>query len=194
MTAEVLRAAGLGLRTKRGPVFEGLTLDVPAGSVVALCGPAGSRRSMALLALAGRAATTSGSLVVAGATAMPAIRRLVAVARIGGAVELEPDLTVGDLVRERRLFGARGEAPAFDPHAVVGDLPALDALLLAVALAAMEEPAVVVVDDVDLGLDDADRAAAWESLVAAGLTVVATAAQPPAGVAVIMMGSIPCAS
>ncbi len=190
----MLRAAGLGLRTKGGQVFDGLSLDLAAGSVAALCGPAGSGRSMALLALSGRAATTSGSLVVGGATALPAIRRLVAVARIGGAVELEPDLTVGDLVRERRLFGARGEAPPLDQRAVVGDLPALDALLLAVALAAMEEPAVIVVDDVDLGLDDADRAAAWGSLLASGLTVVATAAQPPAGAAVTMMGSIPCAS
>lgn len=190
----MLRAAGLGVRTARGPVFEGLTLDVPAGKVVALCGPAESGRSMALLALSGRAATTAGSLVVAGATARGAIRRLVVVARIGGAVELEPDLTVGDLVRERRLFGARGEAPPFDPAAVVGDLPALDALLLAVGLAAMEEPAVVVVDDVDLGLDDADRAAAWAHLTGSGLTVVATAAQPPAGVAATMMGTVPCAS
>lgn len=149
---------------------------------------------MALLALSGRAATTSGSLVVAGTTALPAIRRLVAVARIGGAVELEPGLTVGDLVRERRLFGARGDAPTADPHAVVGDLPALDALRLAVDLAAMEQPAVVVVDDVDLGLDDVDRAAAWASLAASGLTVVAAAAQPPAGVAVTQMRTVPCAS
>ena len=174
----MLRAAGLGVRTARGPVFEGLTLDVPAGKVVALCGPAGSGRSMALLALSGRAATTAGSLVVAGATARGAIRRLVVVARIGGAVELEPDLTVGDLVRERRLFGARGG---------VGTT-------ITVGLAAMEEPAVVVVDDVDLGLDDADRAAAWAHLTGSGLTVVATAAQPPAGVAATMMGTVPCAS
>jgi ABC-2 type transport system ATP-binding protein len=188
----VLRAAGLSLRTKRGPVFDDLTLDVPAGSVAALCGPAGSGRSMALLALAGRAATTGGELAVAGVTALGVIRRLVSVARIGGAVELEPDLTVGDLVRERRLLGARGDAPEWKARSgdLVGDLPDLDALLLAVALAAMDRPAVIVVDDVDLRLDDADRAAAWAALdavAAEGPAVVASAVQPPAGAAVTML-------
>lgn len=53
---------------------------------------------------------------------------------------------------------------------------------------------MIVVDDVDLGLGDADRATAWAELAGSGLTVVATAAQPPAGVAAIMMGTVPCAS
>jgi ABC-2 type transport system ATP-binding protein len=201
----VLRASGLGLRA----VFTDLTLEVPAGAVVALCGPAGSGRSMALLALAGRAATTEGELLVGGATRSAEIRRLVAVARIGGAVELEPDLTAGDHIRERTLLGGVSDR---DPGGLLGpfrdvagtpvrDLSRLDVLLLSVALAAMDDPAVLVVDDVDLGLDDADRARAWTALLrvaADGPAVVAAATEPApavaAGIAVTRLGGVACAS
>lgn len=168
----VLRANRLGLRGHRGWVFRDLDLTVPAGAVAAVCGRAGSGRSMALLALSGRAVPTEGVLMVDGAVERPAIRRRAAVARIGGAVALEPDLRVRDHVRERRLLGATGNVDwpatalglALQPDTVVADLGALDALLCAVALAVMDMPAVVVVDDVDLGLDDDERALAWQRL------------------------------
>ncbi|MFC4950645.1 ATP-binding cassette domain-containing protein [Pseudonocardia sp. GCM10023141] len=192
----VLRAESLGLRTRRGWVFRDLTLAVPAGGVAALCGAAGSGRSMALLALSGRATTSAGTLDVAGAVAPAVIRTRVAVARIGGAVELEPDLRMADHISERRLLGATGpiDGPAdalgvtLRPGAVVGDLGGLDALLFAVALAAMDRAAVIVVDDVDLGLDDRDRDLAWQALHRLsehGVAVVAAAAEAPRTGAVV---------
>lgn len=186
----VLRANGLGLRGRQGWVFRDLTVSVPAGAVAVIRGRAGSGRSMALLALSGRAVATEGLLMVDGAFERPAIRRRVAVARIGGAVGLEPDLRVRDHVRERTLLGATGNVDwpatalglALRPDAVVADLTALDALLCAVALAVMDRPAVVVVDDVDLGLDDAECALAWQRLhrlAEHGPAIVASAASAP---------------
>lgn len=186
----VLRANGLGLRGRHGWVFRDLNLTVPTGAVAAVRGRAGSGRSMALLALSARAVATEGTLMVDGATERSAIRGRVAVARIFGAVQLEPHLRVRDHVRERTLLGATGNVDwpatalglALRPDAVVADLSALDALLCAVALAVMDRPAVVVVDDVDLGLDDAERTVAWQRLhrlADHGPAIVASAVEAP---------------
>ncbi|MEJ3656292.1 ATP-binding cassette domain-containing protein [Actinomycetes bacterium KLBMP 9759] len=185
----VLTAAGLGVRTRRGWVFRDLTMAVRLGEVVALCGPAGSGRSTALLALAGRAGPTTGELVVGGAIAAQEIRRRVALARVGEAVELEPDLRVADMVAERRMLGATGRVARYaavlgvvlQPHERVGDLSPLDAVLFAVVLAAMQRPLIVVVDDLDAGLGPDDRLAAWDAmaqLAAHGPSVVATTTMP----------------
>ncbi len=185
----MLTAAGLGVRTRRGWVFRDLTMAVRLGEVVALCGPAGSGRSTALLALAGRAGPTTGELVVGGAIAPQEIRRRVALARVGEAVELEPDLRVADLVAERRMLGATGQVAryaavlgvALQSQQRVADLPPLDAVLFAVVLAAMQRPLIVVVDDLDAGLDPDDRLEAWAAmgqLAAHGPSVVATTTAP----------------
>src|SRR5882757_4798891 len=102
---ELIRAEQFGLRTRRGWVFRDVELSLTAGSVTAITGPAGSGRSMLLLTLAGRAKPTTGRLVVAGQERRPDIRQLVAVARITGAVELEPELHVIDHIREAELLG-----------------------------------------------------------------------------------------
>ncbi|NMH99138.1 ATP-binding cassette domain-containing protein [Pseudonocardia acidicola] len=162
-----LRTEGLGLRTRHGWVFTDVTVELPAGGLLSVHGPAGSGRSMLLLALAGRAATTAGRLTVDGAERPAAIRRRVAVARIGGAVDLEPGLRVADHIRERRLLTGAPVTDLDEAVAVlgltlprtdrVGDLLAVDAVLFAVALATMGRPALIVVDDVEAGLPAADR-------------------------------------
>jgi ABC-type branched-subunit amino acid transport system ATPase component len=100
----LVRADGLGLRTRRGWVFRGVDLALAAGSVIALAGEAGSGRSMLLLALAGRARPTAGTLTVAGEGHRAHIRRSVAVARITASIELELELRVADHVREAALL------------------------------------------------------------------------------------------
>jgi ABC-2 type transport system ATP-binding protein len=184
----VLVADRLGLRTPRGWVFRDVTASLPAGGVLSVHGPAGSGRSMLLLALAGRAALTTGALVVAGARGA-AVRRQAAIAHIGGAVELEPELTVADAVRECRLLGGRPDLDAAAerlglrarPADLVGELPAVEVLLLELALAASTGAALVVVDDVERGLAPAGRtrAAAAVAAVAADGTAVVTAGTDP---------------
>ncbi|MFE6225661.1 ATP-binding cassette domain-containing protein [Streptomyces sp. NPDC057854] len=65
----------------------------------------------------------------------------------------------------------------------VRDLERLEALRLSIALALMGRPRVLGVDDTDLKLSDADRAAAWallRSVAAAGTTVLAVCSEAPA--------------
>jgi len=178
---ELIRAEQLGLRTKRGWVYQGIDLALTTGSVTAITGPAGSGRSMLLLTLAGRAKPTTGRLVIAGQERRSDIRQLVAVARITGAVELEPELHVIDHIREAELLGNHDYRSAakdlgldVDPTAVVGELATDDTVLLAVALALAARPEVLVVDDVDIAATPTQQRRIWTALRAAGTTVIAT--------------------
>lgn len=185
----MIEATGLGLRTRRGWVFRDVDLALPAGSVAAIAGPAGSGRTMLLLTLAGRARPSTGELRVDGATSRPDLRRRVAVARATGAVELDADLTVGDSRREAGLLchGAdldRAEELVgldLDGTTLVGDLAQDDRALFALALAAATRPAAVVLDDVDLHTTPAQQRRIWAALRAVaddGTTAVASTAAP----------------
>lgn len=182
----MIEATGLGLRTRHGWVFRDVDLTVPAGEVAAVVGPSGSGRTMLLLALAGRAKPTTGSLRVGDATSRPDLRRLVTVARATGAVELDPDLTVGDSRREAGLlfYGADLDQAEdlvgldVDSATVIGDLAADDRALFALALAASSRPAALVLDDVDLHTTPAQQHRIWAALHAVagtGIAVVASA-------------------
>jgi ABC-2 type transport system ATP-binding protein len=178
---ELIRAEQLGLRAKRGWVYQGIDLALTAGSVTAITGPAGSGRSMLLLTLAGRAKPSAGRLIVAGQERRSGIRQLVAVARITGAVELEPELHVIDHIREAELLAQRDYRWAagkigldVDPTAVVGELATDEAVLLAVALALAGRPRALVVDDIDIAATPTQQRRIWTALRAAGTTVIAT--------------------
>jgi ABC-type branched-subunit amino acid transport system ATPase component len=178
---ELIRAEQLGLRTRRGWVFRDVELSLAAGSVTAIAGPAGSGRSMLLLTLAGRAKPTTGRLVVAGQEQRPEIRRLVAVARVTDAVELEPEMHVVDHIREADVLGHHDYRWAagvigldVDPTAVVAELATDDAVLLAAALALAGRPKALVVDDVDIAATPAEQRRIWTALRAADTTVIAT--------------------
>ncbi|WP_435856009.1 ATP-binding cassette domain-containing protein [Streptomyces physcomitrii] len=100
----------LGLRGPRGWAFRGVTLDAPAGSLIALEGPSGSGRTCLLLALTGRMRTTEGTARIAGLR-LPkqpaALRRISALGHTPGVAELEPALTVAEHLRERALLQRR---------------------------------------------------------------------------------------
>jgi ABC-2 type transport system ATP-binding protein len=181
----MIEATGLGLRTRQGWVFRDVDLALPAGSLAAVAGPAGSGRTMLLLTLAGRAKPSTGELRVGETTSRSDIRRQVAVARATGAVELDPDLTVGDSRREAGLlfYGPdldRAEKLVgldLDAATLIGDLAPDDAALFALALAASAQPAAVVLDDVDLRATPDQQRRVWAALAAvaeAGTTVVAS--------------------
>jgi ABC-type multidrug transport system ATPase subunit len=183
--AGMIEATGLGLRTRQGWVFRDVDLTVPEGAVAAIAGPAGSGRTMLLLTLAGRAKPSTGELRVADAVSRADIRGRVSVARATGAVELDPDLTVGDSRREAGLlfYGAdldwaeKLTGLDLDGTTLIGDLASDDAALFAVALAAAARPAAVVLDDVDLHVTPDQQRRIWSGFTAvaeAGITVVAS--------------------
>ncbi|MGH3314175.1 MAG: ATP-binding cassette domain-containing protein, partial [Streptomyces sp.] len=101
---------GFGLEGPRGPVFGGIDLDAPPGSLVALAGPSGSGRTCLLLALTGRMRTTAGHARV-GRHRLPgqlaAVRRISALGAVPGVTDLEPALTVAEQLRERVLLRRR---------------------------------------------------------------------------------------
>jgi ABC-2 type transport system ATP-binding protein len=181
----MIEATGLGLRTRQGWVYRDVDLSLPAGSLAAIAGPAGSGRTMFLLTLAGRAKPSTGELRVGDALNRADIRAHVLVARATGAVELDPDLTVGDSRREAGLlfYGAdldwaeRLVGIQLDGTTLIGDLAPDDAALFAVALAASARPAALVLDDVDAHATSDQQRRVWAALAAvaeAGITVVAS--------------------
>ena len=91
----------------------------------------------------------------------------------------------------RRRVDAALEAAGFDPGAsakglrtAVRDLDRLESLRFSVTLALIGRPRLLAVDDTDLKLSAADRAAAWDllrSVAAAGTTVLAVCSEAPNG-------------
>jgi ABC-2 type transport system ATP-binding protein len=198
----MIEATGLGLRTRQGWVYRDVDLSLPAGSVAAIAGPAGSGRTMLLLTLAGRAKPSTGELRVGGVRDRAGIRARVLVARATGAVELDPDLTVGDSRRETALlchdadpgWGERLVGLRLDGTTLIGDLAPDEGALFAVALAAAARPAALVLDDVDAHTTPEQQRRVWAALAdvaEAGITVVASTidAGPAGGALVHELGS-----
>ena len=184
MADEVLVAEGLGARTRRGWVFRDVDLAVAAGDLVTVAGAARSGRTSLLLALAGHFRTTEGS-----------VRRLAkpALGFVAGVNEPEPGLTVAEHAEERLvLLGRASWSPRrrrrqalellagvpLQPDTLGRDLDRLGAHLLALALARIGEPGIILADDVDSGLSEVERATLREALTGTGAAVVVTAREP----------------
>ena len=134
-----------------------------------------------MLALTGRMGITAGMLAIAGrklADSASEIRALTSVARIGNTIGPEPALTVNESVDESCLLDnvnmAEGRlrfaeaCTALDltvePSLLIGDVGGERATLLAVALACVRISAVIVVDDIDRGVDIATQHRIVEAL------------------------------
>ena len=203
MSGVEIAAERLGVDGARGAVFAGVDLHAPPGGLVAVAGPGGSGRTSLLLTLAGRMRHHHGSARV-DRHPLPAeaaaARRLVTVARATGAVELQERWRVQEAIdlqealRGRRV-DAREAAATLDACGVtargeqrIEALSAAQRTRLALALAWLEAPPAVVVDDLDRGVDGPAERELWQllrTLAARGTTVVAstTDAAPASGLA-----------
>ncbi|MEV6315090.1 ATP-binding cassette domain-containing protein [Streptomyces sp. NPDC051776] len=95
----------------------------------------------------------------------------------------------------QRLIDAALEAAGLDldalpkgPRTVVRDLERLESLRLSVALALIERPSLLAVDDTDMKLSDDERDQAWAMLRAVaegGTTVLAVCSEAPDGAVVV---------
>jgi ABC-2 type transport system ATP-binding protein len=184
-------------RGPMGPAFQAVDLEAEPGSLVAVTGPGGSGRSSLLLALAGRLRLVAGELAVGGyrlPMRSAAVRRLVAVARVRPAIDLDQRLRLQELLGEPYLTAPRDASTAsiaaalsllrIDPprDALLADLHPAEQTLLACVLAVATEPGAIVIDDVDQGLEPGDVPWVWRALravVGTGCTVVASASAPP---------------
>jgi ABC-2 type transport system ATP-binding protein len=191
-------AAGLGVYGHGGWAFRDIDLRLVPGSVLLVAGTSGSGRSSLLLTLAGHMRPTKGRLAVFGYDIPGYARRvhqLVSVAHTGEAVAPGPQLTVSEAVEERALVEMVDRGVARDrfrqacqlvdltvhQHALVHELPAIDRAFLALALALVRAPLLVVADDVDSGLPALDERSLWQGMRAvarSGVTVAAATADP----------------
>ncbi|WP_084468600.1 ABC transporter ATP-binding protein [Nocardiopsis trehalosi] len=198
-TGARVEADGLELRTRAGPVYSGVDLSAAPGSLTVLHAEAGSGRTALLLTLAGRMRPTSGTLRVDGHRVPGAARRIRRIAALGlsdGVNDLDERLTVRHHLTERLLLRVRPadqgtRAAALDDAGLGGldtarpvrDLSASEKVRLGVALALLEEPRLICVDDADAGLGPRAQARFWRTLRAladSGPTVVAACADPAA--------------
>jgi ABC-2 type transport system ATP-binding protein len=169
----MLVAEGLGARTRRGWVFRDVDLTVEDGAFETLTGPTGSGRTSLLLALAGYFKVTEGAVRRDGPAAL---------AYVAGVHEPEPGLSVAEHVEERLvLLGrrrrlAKEHLPAIPlpPKKLGRDLDLLEAHLLCLHLALLNEPAIVFADDVDKGLSEVEQQTLAEALRDSGKTIVVT--------------------
>lgn len=177
----VIDARELAVKGPRGTVFG--PLDVSVFSPVTLVlGSRGSGRTSLLLALAGRMRISSGRVSVMGIdvrTDAASARRATGIAGFDAIDLLEPTARVSDAVRERlawtvpwyqrvprltptqlrdSLLPVFGPLSMPEPATLVRDLSESQELLLRMALASFESPAMILVDDLDAVKDPRERA------------------------------------
>lgn len=204
----IITAQRLSLTGKRGAVYGPLSIEIPLGSLTMLQGAQGSGRTSLLLTLAGRMKHSSGDLTVAGrvlsgrssARQSRETQLTVAIAGFSEIDELDNSVTVAQSIRERQIwlspwyrsapklsqsdyqvitapvFGER-KPPALDAR--VWDLDEVDTLLLRIAIALLQNPKILVIDDLDQVHDSARRQFLWtqlETLTEQGLTIIVSVA------------------
>ncbi|GII53390.1 hypothetical protein Pth03_17790 [Planotetraspora thailandica] len=190
-TGARVRADRLSLKGPHGWVYRDVSLTAVPGSLTVVEGAAGSGRTSLLLTLAGRMKPTGGTLAVDGKTARRPIQRLAALGLLTEVNPFDEGLSVREHLNERLAYRRRRDlARTAFSHAGLdlSDLPEGDrtlarrltrdqAVRLGIALALLDEPHLLVVDDADQGLPELPRRRLWRTLhelAGEGLTVVAT--------------------
>ncbi|GAA1862355.1 ATP-binding cassette domain-containing protein [Brevibacterium marinum] len=96
-----------GMSGKQGNVFSGIDLDVPAGAVAIIKGPAGTGKTSLLLSIAGRMRVDTGEGQVGEFDIRKQARRAreeVSVGHIDGLTDLEDDFTLAQHIAERLIM------------------------------------------------------------------------------------------
>lgn len=192
--AKHVEAADLALKGPQGWVYRGVSVSAEPGSLVAVAGASGSGRTSLLLTLAGRMKPSQGSVTVDGQSKPRRIHRLAALAVLPGVNDLEARLTVKEHARER-LTGLGWMRPRtakqrmadaldavgldLDPGMTADALDPVQIIHFGVALALLERPKVVLVDDVGRGVTAERQHEVWAPLRALPVTVIAACVDPP---------------
>ncbi len=160
--------------------LDGLTLDVPAGSVFGLLGPNGSGKSTFIAMLAAMESPPGGELRVFGQPPAPGLR-----GRIGTVFQentADPLMSVGENLRfAGRLFGLGGAALSGRIAELLGQFGLSErerdgAVTLSggmrrrleVARALLHDPELLLLDEPTTGVDPGERRALWDALRSAG--------------------------
>lgn len=184
----VLTATGAGVRQHRRWLFRDLDVSAEAGELLAVVGVPGSGRTTVLLALAQRFKLSAGRVELTGRAAL---------GYVPDVEQPEPVFSVAEHVKERlALLGRSGREAGgvglygLDPTLKGWQLTPYQRHLLGLALARLAQPAVIVLDGVDEGLNAAERDRLWQilgELTADGVVVVVTARELEADRAATMI-------
>lgn len=177
-----LRAAHL--KASRGMVYGPLTVT-STSDITFITGARGSGRTALLLSIAGRMRPSGGSLETLGETNLRAIRHRTGIAGFNDIDALEPAVTLGATLRERLawalpwyrrtprmtpelsrelLADAFGDYEQPSLETLVRDLSPSEEMLVRIALALIEGPDLLVIDDFDVLTDPAERSLVAERL------------------------------
>ncbi|WP_043444421.1 ATP-binding cassette domain-containing protein [Arthrobacter sp. L77] len=141
-----LSVEGLTLRAGKRMIFEGVTFDVPAGSLAVLAGASGTGKTALALALAGRLVPTAGQASVLG-HALPrhagTVRRRVGFTGNDTVVPLDETLTVRHHVADALKLAGPWWKPAASRDQVDRVITTANTLLGALEEAFGEDPAAV---------------------------------------------------
>jgi ABC-type multidrug transport system ATPase subunit len=176
----VISARGLSKTFGRVPALRDLALDVGAGECLALLGANGAGKTTLLRILATLDKPTSGQLTIAGLDALKEPQRLRAqLGLVAHQTYLHPELTVDEELRfYGRLYGVAGvERRAGEVLDQFGLTPRRGVRVaalsrgqqqrLTLARALLHDPALLLLDEPDTGLD-AEGLAALERVLRAG--------------------------
>ncbi|MBX6382721.1 MAG: ATP-binding cassette domain-containing protein [Microbispora sp.] len=205
-------ARELGVRGGHGWVYRRLSLHAAPGTLTVVTGEAGSGRTSLLLTLAGRMRHTEGTLTVGGLSTRRRIRQVAALGLFPEVNPFDDALTIrehlqerlrphGFLWRRRHPDAARSALAhaGLDPDALprgdqtlTRELTRDQAVRLGVALALLDRPGLLLVDDADAGIPAGRRRELWDTLRGLAdlrLTVVAacTDAGEAAGIATSLL-------
>ena len=168
----VLVCRGVNVGYDGVQVLFGVDMHVRRGEVLALLGTNGAGKSTLLRAVSGLARATEGTITLSGrdiTTASPAERVAAGIVQVPGGKAVFPTVTVADHFRGARWMvkGAEGRARADAAQAQVlewfprlqerwdalaGNLSGGEAQQLAVGMAFIAEPALLIIDELSLGL------------------------------------------
>jgi ABC-2 type transport system ATP-binding protein len=183
----VIRVAGLHKRYGETHAVDGVSFEVPAGTVFGLLGPNGAGKTTSVEVLEGLRTPDSGEVRVLGVDVVQHPDQLRP--RIGVSLQtaaLYPKLTVVEVLDLFRSFYPKGRSTAD----LVGlmdlgekrstrtqDLSGGQRQRLSVALALVNDPELVFLDEPTTGMDPAARRALWDvvlGLKAEGRTILLT--------------------
>ena len=198
-TGARVHAEDVTLATREGTVYSGVRFTARPGTLTVFQADSGGGRSALLLTLSGRMKPSSGTLHVDGFRLPQQARRARRISALGlmeGVNDLDDRLRVREHLAEGLLLrmrpAARGTTDAamaaagladLDRSTLVKELPMLERRRFGTALALVNEPRLLAVDDVDAGLCREHQTEMWRTLrdlTADGLTVIATCADPTA--------------